>query len=239
MFSLTSGRMAPNMLRSLMLVAAVAALAGCETRGGKIPYDPAGFGPPDPRVANVAPYEVPLGPLDVIRVNIFRVPELSGEYQVDMKGNVDLPLVGQVNVRNQDAAAFAQNLEGLYGARYLNQPDITVRVATTNQLNITVEGGVNDPGIYGLSGETSLVGAIALAGGINPADSNPKRVVIFRKREGKTVAAAFDLVSIRHGKMADPLVYPGDTIIVDASKIRAIYRDLLQTLPTVALFTRL
>ena len=235
MISLTPGRMA----RGLALVAACAALAGCETRGGKIPYDPSGFGPPDPRVTTAVPYDAPLGPLDVIRVNVFRVPELSGEYQVDMKGNVDLPLVGQVIVRNQDAAAFDQQLETLYGARYLNQPDITVRVATSNQLNITIEGGVNQPGVYALPGQTTLVSAIALARGINPADSNPKRIVIFRKREGRTVAAAFDLISIRHGEMADPLVYPGDTIIVDASKIRAIYRDLVQTLPTIAIFNGL
>lgn len=228
-----------NIARGLMLVAAMAALAGCETRGGKIPYDPAGFGAPDARVAAAVPYDAPLGPLDVIRVNVFRVPELTGEYQVDLKGNVDLPLLGQVNVRNQDAAAFAQELERLYGARYLNQPDITVRVATSSQLNVTIEGGVNQPGIFALPGQTTLVGAIALARGINPADSNPRRIVIFRKREGRTVAAAFDLISIRHGEMADPLVYPGDTIIVDASKIRAIYRDLVQTLPAVAVFNGL
>ena len=60
-----------------------------------------------------------------------------------------------------------------------------------------------------------------------------------RKRDGKTVAAAFDLIAIRHGEMADPLVYPGDTIVVDGSKVRTIYRDLLQAIPMIAVFRSL
>ena len=221
--------------RAVVLLAALAMLGGCETRGGKIPYAPADFGAPD-RAARVAAYDVPLGPLDVVRINVFRVPELSGEYQVDVRGIVDLPLVGAVDVRDQNAEQFAATLEGMYATRYLNNPDVTVKVQSTNQLNVTIEGGVAVPGIYALPGHTTLLGAIALARGFNPTDSNPKRVAIFRKREGKTVAAAFDVTAIRHGDMADPLVYPGDTIVVDASKIRTIYRDLLQTIPVIAIF---
>lgn len=237
-----SGRIAARRktraVRSLGLLAALA-LGGCEVRGGKIPYDPAGFGPPDRFAAGVAAYDVPLGPLDVLRINVFRVPELSGEYQVDVRGVVDLPLVGSVNVRDENAEQFATKLEQLYGTKYLNDPDVTVRVQSTNQLNVTIEGGVNGPGIYALPGHTTLLGAIALARGFNSQDSNPKRVAIFRKQNGQTVAAAFDVIAIRHGDMKDPLVYPGDTIVIDSSKIRSIYRDLLQTLPAVAIFNSL
>ena len=226
-------------VHAMVLLGALAALTGCEVRGGKIPYDPAGFGPPDLRATGVEAYDVPLGPLDVLRINVFRVPDLSGEFQVDVRGFLDLPLVGSINVRDRNAEEFAAELERLYAAKYLNNPDVTVRVQTTNQLNVTVEGGVNAPGIYALPGHTTLLGTIALARGFNTQDSNPKRVAIFRKREGKTVAAAFDVIAIRHGDMADPLVYPGDTIVIDSSKIRAIYRDLVQTLPMVALFNQL
>ena len=225
--------------RALALVLALAVLAGCEVRGGKIPYDPAGFGPPDRITQGTEAYDVALGPLDVLHINIFRVPDLTGDYQVDANGRLDLPLVGAVSVRDENSEQFARKLEGLYGAKYLNNPDITVRVQTTNQLNVTIEGGVATPGIYALPGKTSLLGAIALARGFNTQDSNPRRVAIFRKRDGKTVAAAFDVISIRHGDMADPIVYPGDTIVVDASKIGSIYRDLLQTLPAVAVFKNL
>lgn len=211
-------------------------LAGCEVRGGKIPYDPAGFGPPDRTTAAVGAYDVPIGPLDVLKISVFRVPDLSGEYQVDARGMIDLPLLGNVAVRDLNSDTLARELERQYGAKYLQNPEITVRIQTTNQLNVTIEGGVNAPGVYSLPGKTTLTGAVALARGINPADSNPKRIAIFRKQDGKTVAAAFDLISIRHGDMVDPMIYPGDTIVVDASRIRSIYRDLLQTLPAIAVF---
>ena len=75
-------------------------------------------------------------------------------------------------------------LERAYGERYLNNPEITVRVISTNMTNITIEGGVNAPGIYALPGKTTLLGAIAMAKGIEPNIANPKRVAIFRKQQG-------------------------------------------------------
>ncbi len=228
-----------QLLRAILLVVAVGALAACATRGGKIPYDVKDFGPPDRQSSEEAGYEVPLGPLDVLKVSVFLVPDLSGEYQVDLQGNLDLPLVGPVSVRDQSTETFAASLERLYGQRYLQNPDITVRLLTTSNRNITVEGGVNNPGIFSLTSRTTLLGAVALANGVNVNDGNPKRVVIFRKVDGRTMAAAFDLTSIRHGEMENPVVYPGDTIVVDSTALRSLYRDLLQTIPLLTIFTRI
>jgi polysaccharide biosynthesis/export protein len=215
-------------------------LAGCETRGGKIAYDPPGFNaPPTPSVAAFDAYDMKLGPLDVLKINVFRVPDLTGEYQIDGYGIVDLPLLGSIKARDMSVEEFGQRLEQLYGAQYLNNPDISVRVVTTNQLNVTVEGAVNSPGVFPLPGKTTLLGVIAMARGPAVADANQKRVAIFRKRDGQTQAAAFDLVAIRKGEMADPVVYPGDIVVVQGSSMRAIYRDLLQTIPMIAVFSNL
>ncbi|MFM6933009.1 MAG: polysaccharide biosynthesis/export family protein [Novosphingobium sp.] len=225
--------------RLVFVVALALILAGCNSRGGKIPYDPAGFGAPDRAELGTEAYDVPLGPLDVIRVSVFRVPDLSADYQVDAFGNLDLPLVGKFSVRDQGPDQLATLLEQKYGAKYLQNPEITVRVINTNRTSVTVEGGVNVPGIYALPGRTSLLGALALARGINVNEANPKRVAIFRKRDGKTQAAAFDVTSIRHGDMADPIVYPGDTIVVDSSGLRSLYRELIQAVPLIAVFRNL
>jgi polysaccharide biosynthesis/export protein len=226
--------------RLAILLGLAALTAGCATRGGNIPYAPADFGPPEQTgQAAYEAYDLPLSPLDVIKISVFRVPDLSGDYQIDAHGTVDLPLIGSVNARPFKPDEFARELERQYGQRYLNRPDISVRVMSTNQANVTVEGGVNAPGIYSLPGRTTLVGAIAIARGIKVDDANPKRIAVFRKRGGQTVAAAFDMIAIRHGEMEDPEIYPGDTIIVDYSQTRSIYRDLLQTIPLISVFSRL
>ena len=217
----------------------VFALSACASRGGKIPYAPADFGAPDKPAAADLAYDVPLGPLDLLRLNVFRVPELSGEYQVDARGMLDLPLLGPVNVRDQTPAQFSTELERRYGEKYLNNPQISIRVLSSSYNSITVEGGVNAPGIYPLPGRTTLVGAIAMARGIAFNDANPRRVAIFRKTGGKATAAAFDLVAIRRGEMEDPIVYPGDVIVVDSSQVRPIYRDVLMSLPVLSLFLAL
>ena len=217
-------------------IAGAMLLSGCEKRGGNLAYDPPGFDQPTQQLVTNPAYDIPLGPLDIVRINVFRVAEITGEYQVDGAGLIKLPLVGEVSVRDQNATQFGRNLEKIYSAKYLNNPDITVRVVNTNQLNVTVEGGVNSPGIYQLPNRTTLLGAIALAKGVVTGEANPRRVGIFRKRDGKTTAAAFDLISIRHGEMVDPQVYPGDTIVVDSSKARAIYRDIINALPILSVF---
>jgi len=214
-------------------------LAGCATREHSLAYNPALLGKPDRVSPADADYDVRLGPLDQIHVTVLRVPELSGDFQADAHGEVDLPLIGPVNLRDQSPAMLARTLKQMYGERYLNNPDITVRALTSNAATITVEGGVNQSGIYPLAGRTTLLGAIALAKGVNEDNGNARRVAIFRKQGGATVAAAFDLVSIHHGQMVDPLVYPGDTIVVDDDQVRKTYRDLFQSLPALAIFRSL
>jgi polysaccharide biosynthesis/export protein len=222
--------------RFAFLALLTVSLCACAKRGGTIPYAPPNFGPPDKASASDVAYDLELGPLDLLKVTVFRVPELTGEYQVDARGVLEMPLVGPLNVRQFTPSSLAKELERLYGQRLLNNPEIIVRVMKSDNNSVTVEGGVNLPGIYPIPGRTTLVGAVAMARGVAAQDANPRRVAIFRKIDGKTVAAAFDLVSIRRGEMADPDIYPGDTVVVDSSTVRPIYRDLISTLPIIALF---
>ncbi len=214
-------------------------LASCAGRGGSIPYDAAILSLPDKAKADDEVYDIPLGPMDVLQIKVFRVPELSGDYQIDTQGMVDMPLIGTVSARDLQVNSFAQNLERLYGERYLQKPDITVRLMSTTRSNVTVEGGVREAGVFPLTSKTTLVGAIALARGIDPANANPERVAVFRKQGGKTVAAAFDLFAIRRGEMEDPVIYPGDTVVVESDQLRQVYRDLIQAIPIFAVFNQI
>lgn len=194
---------------------------------------------PDPLTTGELPQDYPLGPLDQLKITVFRVPDLTGEYQVSGDGFVDMPLLGQVDVSNQSPDQLARNLERRYGERYLNNPDVSIRVINSNQRNVTVEGGVRRPGVYALTGKSDLLTLIALGSGVEPENGNSRRVAIFRKINGQTAAAAFDVTAIRRGEMSNPEVYPGDIIVVDSNSVRSIFRDVLQTLPVIGLFASL
>lgn len=240
LFDLAFGGRAPRAVRTRRVIAVASlALASCAHRGGHIPYARAGFVAPTLQTSGAMEQDLPLGPLDRVRIDVFRVADLSGEYRVGADGTLELPLIGRVSVRDQTPEQVARALERRYGQRYLNNPNITVQVLDSGQRNITVEGGVNQPGIYQTNGTTTLLGAIALAKGVHADDANPRQVAVFRKVNGNTMAAAFDLVAIRHGDTADPSIFPGDTIVVNTSGTRAWFRDLLQAVSTLAIFTKI
>ena len=88
------------MLTRLLCVAglATAALlaAGCaDKRGGSIPYNTALPAPDAPRVVTLE-QNYRIAPLDTLTVRVFKMPDLSGDFEVDLTGNLQLPLIGSV-----------------------------------------------------------------------------------------------------------------------------------------------
>ncbi len=213
------------------------ALASCaDKRGGPIPYSPANFGAPD------APTVVPLGsgykisPLDTLTIKVFKMPDLSGDFEVDLTGQISIPLVGNLTATNYTTAQLDEQLTERLGAKYLENPDVSVAVKSSASRSVTVDGAVKTAGGFPVTGPVSLMQAVARAGGATP-EANLRRVAIFRQIGGKRQAAAFDLASIRRGEMEDPPVYAGDIVIVDGSSIKALQKTLLNSLPLANIFT--
>lgn len=213
------------------------AVSGCAaSRGGPIAYNQPELGRPDaPRpVLDVANYRIATG--DLLAINVFQVEALSKDYRVDLAGNIAVPLIGDVVVIGRNTNEISTEIATRLGARYLRNPNVTVSVKESVNNNFTVEGGVERSGIFPITGPTTLLQAIAASGGVNSQRGNPRRIAIFRQIQGQRMAAAFDLVSIRQGEMADPAIYAGDIVVVASNSQRGLLQDLLQTLPVVALF---
>jgi len=231
-----SGSFARTTLSGFALVALLAALTACaDRRGGPIPYDVQNFGLPD------APKVVPLeenyriAPLDVLNVRVFKMTDLTGEYEVDLTGKISMPLIGEVSAIDLTTAELDQRLTAKLGEKYLENPDISVGIKSSTRRSVTVDGSVDKSGTFAINGPTTLIQAIAGAGGISE-DGNPRRVAIFRQIGGQRQAAAFDLTSIRRGEAPDPPVYAGDIIVVDGSSTKATQRQLLNSLPLLNIF---
>lgn len=179
--------------------------------------------------------DVRIGPMDLLDISVFGAPDLDNSYQVDFEGKLKLPLIGTIPAAGFTASQLATNLERRLGETYLQDPDVTVRVAEASKRFMTVDGSVQKPGMYPVEGQLTLLQAIALSGG--PSDNaNTRRVVVFRQIEGKRHAAGFDLKEIRQGNAEDPIVYANDIIVVDGSEARRTYGDFLRSVPLLALF---
>ena len=219
-----------------LLGAALIVLAGCsEGRGGPIPYDIA-LGTPD------APTVVPLesgyriAPLDKLTIKVLKMEDLSGEYNVDLAGNISMPLIGEVRAVNLSTSDLDQRLTDKLGEKYLENPDVSVGIKESTSRVVTVDGAVKQAGAFPAIGPTSLMRAVALAGGITD-DANAHRVAVFRTIGGQRQAAAFDLQAIRRGQSPDPQIYPGDVVVVDGSSIKQAFKSVLQSFPLLSVFT--
>jgi polysaccharide export outer membrane protein len=219
-----------------LLALAAIGIAGCaDRRGGPIPYNVESFGAPD------APTVVPLeqnyriAPLDTLAIRVFKMPDLTGDYEVDLTGKISMPLIGEFSAIDLTTAELDQRLTSKLGEKYLENPDISVGIKSSTRRSVTVDGSVGKTGTIAINGPTTLIQAVAAAGGVSE-NGNPRRVAIFRQISGQRQAAAFDLTSIRRGEAPDPQVYPGDIIVVDGSATKEAQRQILNSLPILSIF---
>jgi polysaccharide export outer membrane protein len=214
---------------------ASALLAGCaDTRGGSISYDRP-LAAPDETKFQTLESDYKIAPMDKLAIKVFKAEDLSGDYDVDLAGNISLPLIGEVKAANLTTVQLHDELTQKLGAKYLEHPDVSVAIKASTAHVVTVDGAVKEGGTFPVGGPISLIQAVAMAKGTTE-DANSRRVAVFRTIGGQRQAAAFDLTSIRRGEAADPQIYPGDIIVVDGSSVKAREKQILQTIPLLAIF---
>jgi polysaccharide export outer membrane protein len=164
---------------------------------------------PDPRRQ-----EFILGPADVLRINVWHMPDLSVEAKVRPDGTVTMPLVGDLPAAGRTASALRGDIESRLKS-YIKDDSIQVSVAVSevNSYQFTVAGYVEHPGLLSARRFVTVTEAVALAGGpskfaslshvvlIRPTASGPRRIPI-------------DLAAIYSGEHPEMniVVIAGDTI---------------------------
>lgn len=226
---------APHRLLTAVCVAGAMFLSGCaETRGGSIPYDKP-LAAPDVVTFQTLGSDYRIAPMDKLGIKVFKMEDLSGDYDVDLAGNISLPLIGQIQAANLTTAQLDEELTKKLSAKYLEHPDVSVAIKSSTAHVVTVDGAVNGAGSFPVGGPISLIQAVAMARGTTE-DANRRRVAVFRNIGGKRQAAAFDLTAIRRGQSPDPQIFPGDIVVVDGSSVKATQKKILQAIPLLAIF---
>ena len=225
-----------NFLKVAAILSLGTVIGGCaDRRGGPIPYSPSTFGTPDAPSTVALDNDYKIAPMDKLSVKVFRMADLTGDYEVDLAGKISLPLIGEVRAVDMTTAQLDSELTRKLGEKYLENPDVSVGIKSSTSRVVTVDGSVNKSGAYPAIGPMSLMQAVALAGGLTE-DANARRIAVFRQIGGRRQAAAFDLASIRRGEMEDPRIFAGDIVVVDGSSIKAATKQILNSLPLISIF---
>lgn len=171
--------------------------------------------------------EYRVGPQDLIEIVVYGLPELARTVRVNAKGQISLPLIGQVDVTGLTAQSLERTIAERLSEKYLQNPQVTVFIKEFTTLRFTVEGAVNRPGVYPLVGQMTLLRALAVAGGQGPL-SDMSEVLLFRVTPvGESISVKYDATKIRTGEAPDPLMQNDDLVVVNRSKARAAFKDSL------------
>ena len=224
---------------SVAILLAACATAGCrpelnsDLARGQAAYDAVAVSQSDTVSALIQ-----LQPRDQIDVHVFGEDNLNTDDAViDQAGNVSLPLIGEVPAAGLSSAQFAKKVEDAYRTRYLRDPHVNVVLVKGAPRVISVEGEVKTPGVFEVQEGYTLLSALAMAG--SPLETGkPSEVLIFRNRDGQRVGGRFDVNDIRAGRATDPIVLPGDVVVVGYAAVRGAFLDFLRTAPIIGSFTR-
>ncbi len=233
-------------LNSFLAVALIVLLQACASSGSKIKSgtmmavtSTSTLGKPDNQTQTgvyTGNSEYRIGPQDLLEVSVFLNQDLKREVRVNTGGQISLPLIGTVQAGGKTVQELEIELSDKYGKTYLQTPQINVFIKEFTSQRVTLEGSIAKPGIYPITGKTSLLQAIAIGGGTQ-ALANETSVVVFRVVKGQRMAAVFDLKQIRSGQTEDPEIFGDDIVVVDKSQVKSTMRGIIESLPLVNLFT--
>lgn len=172
-----------------------------------------------------APTNYVVGPQDVLTITSFDQEDLSGKYPVDADGTFTFPLVGRVKAGGLTLRELEAELKRLLRDGFFKDPQLAVGVEAYRSQKIHIVGEVRSPGTYPLTGEMSLIEAIARAGSTLPSASG--EALIVRARLGKQTtgplmpngvdneATTVDLKELQSGALSKNVALKdGDTIFV-------------------------
>jgi protein involved in polysaccharide export with SLBB domain len=163
-------------------------------------------------------YRISIG--DKINVKLFYNPDLNQEVTVRPDGKISLMLVHEINAVGLTTSELTTQLTENYG-RYLQQPEVAVVVSAFAGQRVFVGGEVLQAGVKELVGPTTVLQAIAMAGGFKDSARTDEVIVVRRDENNKPFSIALDTRKAMKGVdlAQDIYVQPYDLVIVPRSNI--------------------
>ena len=130
-----------------------------------------------------------LGPGDIIELTVFQVEELNTKARVNGRGEIILPLLGKINVKDKSIAEVEENISVQLEENFLQNPQVSLFIEEYRSQQITVMGAVHSPDVYPVRKPHSIFEMLSLAGGFtsNASDKIKVRTIQVDKATGEQV----------------------------------------------------
>lgn len=155
-----------------------------------------------------------LGPGDVIEVSVWKDETLKRELPIPPDGIIAYPLIGDIDVNGMTVTDLRKAVtESL--SEYVPDATVTVMVVSLQSLKAYVIGKVNNPGVFSITMETTVMQILAMARGLNPYASEGN-IYILRRKKGIPIKIPFNYKQMQKGSnlQQDIVLQRGDVVVV-------------------------
>ena len=155
-----------------------------------------------------------IGPEDMLKINIWKEPEMSGDVPVRPDGKISLTLLGDVQAAGLTPTQLTTQITDLL-KKYLDDPRVTVTVGAVNSRRVFILGQVGRPGAFPLLPDMTVLQALSTAGGLSLYAAADK-IYVLRIENGNQVKLAFQYKQVIKGNKPEQniVLKSGDTIVV-------------------------
>lgn len=220
-------------LASLLLVLGPGAVAaqnaspGSSGQGARTatPAAPAGPAAPGPQMLGPTPMTgattaisstYVIGPGDILQITVWKNETLSRVAPVRPDGKISMPLLHDIQASGLTAMQLRDKISTALG-EFMPNPEVTVSVSDVRSMRVSILGEVQKPGVLELRGETTILEAIAMAGGFKDFASPSKITIIRNDENGKSKRIRFNYnraVSSGSTDEENLVLRSGDVVVV-------------------------
>ena len=177
-----------------------------------------------------------IGPLDVLEIQVFEQPDLSGRYTVGTDGSISFPLIGRIDADERTARGLEELLGERLAAGFLRDPRVNVTVTEYRSRRVFILGEVSAPGAYPLAVPMTLIELLALAEGSTKLASTEAMVLRGaalpaeppRPQESSgSDALRVDLEALAQGDLSQNVTLRhGDTVFVPRVAVAYVFGEV-------------
>ncbi len=156
-----------------------------------------------------------IGANDVLAINVWKEPDISRSVPVRSDGKISLPLVGELQAGGQTPRQLEEEITKRLQS-YISEPEVTVIVTDSKSQKVNILGMVARPGAYLLTSSTTVLDAIAMAGGFKDFAKQKSIYVLRQAPNGTQNRLLFNYKDVIKGKTPEQNIrlQAGDTVVI-------------------------